>query len=115
MIPKYIRIPNADFKTVMLVPAKASALFDEDDIQAIEESILEANANLYGRHTVWVELTEANVGTHVIKLTVHKSKCNELKNIGYHLKGISQYIKKYFPDTCYKFKAGNRVFHYIEI
>lgn len=115
MVPKYVKIPNADFKTVILVPAKASALFDEDDILAVKESITEANINLYGRHTVWVELTEANAGSHMVKLTVYKSKCNALNNIGYHLKGISQYIKKYFPDTCYKFKAGNRVFHYIEM
>lgn len=115
MVPKYVKIPNADFKTVILVPAKASAVFDEDDIQAVSESISEANINLYYRHTVWVELAEANAGTRSIKIIVHKSKCNELKNIGLRLKGISQYIRKYFPDTCEKFKVGNRVFHYIEI
>ena len=100
---------------VLLTPAKRTEIFTEDDIDILKEATTSANGNLYYKHKCWVEVNEEEtvVDSNVVILTFYEPAEAPVFNLGNHLRGISAYVNRNYPEVASKFKSGTRMFFYI--
>ena len=100
---------------VLLTPAKRTEIFTEDDIDILKEAITSTNGNLYYRHRCLVEVNEEEtiVDSNVVVLTFYEPAEAPVFTLGNHLRGISVYVNKNYPEVASKFKSGTRIFYYI--
>lgn len=77
------------------------------------EAIEWAKCNLYLRHRI--KLSGPFTKDNIVYVELNSDCSNDIKNYGHHLKGISGYLLKQYPEKYKKMKIGNRLLLYIRM
>lgn len=98
-------------KTCLLVFANPMIEIGPPYYDHICEAIEHSKNNLLARYGIKVLSYSLKNGGVIIKLCMKDEV--PFKNLGYHLRGITLYLYRTYPDTYKPMKYQNRLFHYI--
>ena len=103
---------------VVLVTTRHTHKIDDDFFKDIEEAVLYTSHNLALRHnctvTTPLQRTECLPDRAVRLYLLTESEDITIDNMGRHLRGISAYLLKKWPDKYNKYKRGTRLFYIME-